>query len=70
MKEKLTVRNLIASHYDPVTRSSDLEFDVDGVRVLLKDVHTPDDAPAYYFDDSALLSELVRNHEIEVLGYD
>ena len=67
MKEKLSVTNLLACYYDPATKLSDLEFDVDGVKVLLKDVPTPDDADEYYFDDESLLSELIKNHEIEII---
>ena len=67
MKELLSVSNLIASYYDPSTKLSDLEFNVNGVKVLLKDVPTPDDTGEYYFDNESLLTELIKHHEIELL---
>lgn len=67
MKDLLNINNLIASYYDQAAGLSDLEFNIDGVTVLLKNVPTPGGAGEYYFDDEALLLELIKDHEIELL---
>lgn len=47
--------------------NTDLIFEIEGKKYIIKDVLTPADADEYYFEDDELLQEIAENYEIEEL---
>lgn len=65
MKEKLTVENLMASYYD--NGFHELEFDVDGKTVFVRNIKIEDDVDLdeFYWDEAENVDKAVAEADDE-----